>query len=75
MKIVGYVLGTVVALFVVMMIIGANADPEKQKQRDAIALCWKEQERKSLTPGAARSIAGVCEKMENDFRAKWRVNP
>ncbi len=48
---------------------------EKARERDAIALCWKEQERKSNTPSQARFIAGACEMMENDFRKKHGRNP
>lgn len=47
----------------------------KFKARYAIELCWKQQERKSLDPGAARFVAGACEQMEADFRRKYGVNP
>ena len=48
---------------------------EKAAARDAIDLCLKEQERKSLTPQEARFIAGACEMMENDFSKKYGVRP
>jgi hypothetical protein len=44
-------------------------------ERDVIALCWEEQERKSLSPEAARFVAGACEKLEADFRNKWKREP
>lgn len=40
------------------------------RESEAIALCWKEQERKSNSPGEARFIAGACEKMEVEFKMK-----
>jgi hypothetical protein len=48
---------------------------ERSKQRDVISRCWDEQKRKSLEPAAARALAAICEKMEQDFRSKWGVNP
>lgn len=48
---------------------------ERSRQRAAIDLCWKDQQRRSNDPGTARFIAGACEKMEADFKAKWGVNP
>lgn len=54
------------------------ADPatqEKRRARDAIALCWDDQKKKSLTPDAARFLAGACERMEADFRQKYNASP
>lgn len=63
-------------MFVLVLIFGAtHKDDGRSLERDAIDLCWKEQERKSLTAGEAQFIAGACEKMEDDFRTKYRVNP
>ncbi len=73
-----WLLGTPAALLALVMVVGAFSDPgndEKALGRDAIDMCWSEQERKSNTPGEARFIAGACEKMERDFRSKWGVNP
>lgn len=72
-----------VAAFVLFLVFGSFArlsppDPELEEQsrkRLAIELCWKEQARKSLTPGEARFIAGACETMEREFEDKYRVKP
>lgn len=67
-------------LFVVFFIIGyiEGSSPEgkeRAKQRDAIAYCWTQQQRKSLEPSTARFVARTCEKMEEDYRQKWGRNP
>ena len=52
--------------------------PEQQERwsaERAIKLCWEDQARKSLPPAQARFIAGACERMEADFRTKYRRNP
>jgi hypothetical protein len=77
MKYVAYVIGAVVALFVVFAIIG-QADPQgeaKSKARAGIELCWKEYERKSLTEAEKRFIASTCEMMEQKFVDTYRVKP
>jgi hypothetical protein len=43
--------------------------------RRAIELCWSDQGKKSLAHGSAQSIAGICENLESDFRAKWGRTP
>ena len=48
---------------------------ERRLERDAISECWKEQGRRSLPPAHARFVAGVCEKMERDFKAKFGSAP
>lgn len=48
---------------------------EREHDRFAIEICWKEQERKSLDPSGARFLAGVCEKMEADFKLKYGTTP
>jgi hypothetical protein len=45
------------------------------KERRTIEACWEQQGRKSLTPQAARFVAGACEKLEADYRAKWNRDP
>jgi hypothetical protein len=66
--------------FVGLMIIGSTVGDtpearEKDKARAVIKLCWGDQGRKSNTPDVARFIAGTCEKLEDQFRAKFGVNP
>ena len=48
---------------------------EKSKLRTAIELCWSEAKKQSNTPSQARFVAGACEQMEADFKAKFRVDP
>lgn len=48
---------------------------ERARQRAAIDLCWKEQARKSATLGEQRFIAGACENMVSQFRARWGRDP
>lgn len=66
-----------VALFLLMLVIGAMAGPpsERSQARSAIDLCWTEQKRKSFDPGTQRFIAGTCEMMEREFQKKYGVAP
>jgi len=63
-------------LFGLMFLI-ASCTPNdgRRGDRDAIALCWKNQGKKSNAPNESRWIAGVCERMEDDFRKKYGVRP
>ena len=66
----------VVVIFAAFLIFGATRpDDGRSQSRMAIEVCWKDQRRASLTPVESRFIAGVCEKLEDDFREKYRVNP
>lgn len=47
----------------------------QQTERDAIALCWKDQSRKSLPPDQARFIASTCEMMAGKYRQAYGVDP
>lgn len=67
------VIGVAVVLFLGVGVI--FGDKDKQRARDAIDLCWKEQSRKSLSPGEARFVASTCELMEGDFRKKYGHAP
>lgn len=77
MKILAWIVGVPVGLFILMLIIGALSGPpsEKSNARAAISTCWSEQQRKSATPGEQRFIAGACEQMERDFEVKYRAKP
>lgn len=75
-----WVLGLPVAGFVLLMLIGSCAGnspegKERASSRDAIKYCWDEQSKKSLSGSTARLVAGACEKMESDFKARWGRNP
>jgi hypothetical protein len=55
-----------------------KSDPkgeEKQHARDAIAMCWKQYERKSLDPAEKRFIASTCEMMERDYQKAYGSRP
>lgn len=61
-----------------LVLAGCDNSPEAKEKgikRDAIKLCWQEYDKKSLDEGSKRFIAGACEKMESDFKAKYGVNP
>lgn len=62
----------------VLGIIGCDQSPEQKekiKSRDAIKLCWKDYEKKSFSASTKQFVASVCEKMENDFKQKYGINP
>jgi hypothetical protein len=67
------VAGFLVFVFFIMGINQSPHDKEKSNNRDAIALCWENQAKKSNTPEEARFIAGACEKMESDFYKKYGI--
>lgn len=53
----------------------SQEDAEQTFARQTIETCWEDQKTKSYEPSKARFVAGVCEKMERDFRAKYGRNP
>jgi len=76
MKKLGIALAVVVGILFVLYLYGSTPEAKQQStERMAIELCWKEQGRKSNDPGTARFVAGACERMEQDFKNKWRSNP
>ncbi|MGJ8524291.1 hypothetical protein R84981_003019 [Carnimonas sp. R-84981] len=64
-----------IALFIVAAINGSGPPSQKSIDRDAIDSCWETQGRKDLSPATQRFEAGVCYKMEDDFKAKYDVSP
>lgn len=60
-----------------LMLIGAlsGAGGPASQDRRAISLCWEEQRRPSLSPGAAQFAAGACERMEAEYRRKYGRSP
>lgn len=76
LRVLGGIVFAVVGLMVLGFIIGSSPEAEARgKDRYAIEYCWKEQKRQSLAPSEARFIAGACEKLEADFRAKYGSEP
>lgn len=77
MRFVICLIGGAMALFVLY----ALTRPDTPEARDrrvhkmAIESCWEDQRRKSIGPAEARFIAGACERMEADFKAKYRQSP
>jgi hypothetical protein len=66
-----------VASFIAWAVI-LGSSPEaivRADARESIAICWKEQERKSFDKGTAQFVAGACEKLEARFREKYGRNP
>jgi hypothetical protein len=67
--------GAAVLMFAIAV---ANDTPEARQRthdRDVIGACWEDQKRKSLDPGSQRFVAGVCEKLEREFRQRHGRNP
>lgn len=62
----------------ILTLLGCDNSPEakeKASKRDGIDYCWTTYKKKSNSDDEKRFIAGACEKMEGDFRAKYGVNP
>lgn len=75
-KVAMWLIGGVVAFFVFGATVGNTPEAKARiAAQDAIAICWKGYERKSLSPNEQRLIAGACEKMEADYRLKFGRNP
>lgn len=71
-----------IAVFLISVLIisaiGSNqnpADQAKNKDRDAIKICWQEYERKSLSPADKQLTARVCEVLEDGFLKKYNTKP
>lgn len=69
------IIGSIFSLLVLLVMCRSGDASEKGDARRAIELCWKEQSRKSFDPATARFVAGACEMMEKEFKAKYRVEP
>lgn len=85
MKIIGWTFSIVAGCFIFLMALGAalssggssgsSAVDLLERDRYPIKMCWKDQARKSLTPGEARSIAALCEGLETTFVSKHGAQP
>jgi hypothetical protein len=51
------------------------SEVEQNNARDAIRLCWDDQKTKSYAPSTSRFVASVCEKMESEYKVKYRSSP
>jgi len=73
-----FVKNTLFFIAAAFLLSGCDNSPEakeKSQKRDAIKVCWSDHDKKSLDDDAKRFIAGVCEKMETDFKTKYGVSP
>lgn len=70
-----YAAFAVVGFVVLLLVLGALPQSQKAKDRQVIDLCWQDQGRKSLDPGAARFAAGACEMLEQRFRETHGTAP
>lgn len=48
---------------------------EKSRARSAINLCRKEEREYTGPVGSKKIITGACEKLENDFRTRFGLEP
>lgn len=71
----GVVLGAVLLFAWAMQRSDDPTASQVSRDRLAIELCWKDYEKKSLTPADKRFIASTCEMLEGEFRGKWRRSP
>lgn len=75
-----WVIGIPVGLFAMVMIFGTASGEspegkERAKARWQIDACWGVQGKKSLDASTAQFAGGMCEKMESDFRLKYKREP
>lgn len=66
------------AIALLVWALGKNWSPQDEarwKAEEAIDSCWKEHERKSLSPEAKRLMALSCERLENGYRERYGSNP
>lgn len=67
----------VVAAFVAWALIRTPSAEEQEMSKDRLVIetCWSDYNRKSLSIFEKPAMAGVCEKFEADFRAKYHREP
>ncbi len=70
-------LAALVVAFLVFGAIMANTPEgkEKQRARDVIEQCHREEKAWTGTASAKSIITGACKKLEDDYRAKFGRNP
>lgn len=71
-----WVVGILALVFVVMVAIGSRMpDDGRYDAQAVIEQCRKEQKNPALTEAAKRFAAGACNKLTDDYRAKYGRNP
>lgn len=70
-----WVVLTPILLFVLMMIIGSNVDPDKSNARSSVEYCWDAYDRLSKDPSITRSARGfayeACQQKVRDFEKQY----
>lgn len=75
-KIVFGLLAVVAAFLLFGAVVGNTPEgKERQKARDVIELCRSDEKNFKGGSGAKSIITETCEKLENEFRAKFGSNP
>ena len=73
-----WILTIPIFLFVIMMIIGANVDPDKSNARDSVDKCWAKYDSLSKDPSVTRSARGfayeACQRMVRDFEKQYGLS-
>jgi hypothetical protein len=66
------VVGFLFALFIIYVFVNSSSPEAQQRMNDSYSIeqCWNNYNMKSNTEPQKRFIAGACEKMEADFKAK-----
>jgi hypothetical protein len=72
---VGIVMALVVLAWILPPAPHSQEAQDKALARKTIEACWREQQRKSLSPETQRFIAGACEQGEADFYRKYGHKP
>ncbi len=71
--------GIVIAMVVLGWIVGPSPNSQEAQDkavlRKTIETCWREQQRKSLSPELQRFVAGACEQGEADFLRRYGHKP
>ena len=72
-----WLLGTPIALFLLLMIVVSNSPQAeaKAKARRTYELCLSEMNDPLRSPSHRMTARSMCERMRDDFRAKYNVDP
>lgn len=72
-----WLIGVPIGIFVIFAIIGSN-DPQKQAKRNdrrVYELCIADMNDPLRSPGFRAASRSMCEKLRDDFRAKYNLEP
>lgn len=76
-NILAWVIGAPVAVFALLMAVGASVktDPEKDRARMAFELCMQDLKDPLRDPRTTDVVRGACQRMRADFAAKYGREP